>query len=92
MYFVEQLINGLSQGAIYALMAIGFTLIAGEVGLVSFTYGDTVMLGAFVLAILLWFYVLGYDTGVIPDSSRLGKGGKSSRDGLPCHRDGSGGT
>lgn len=47
MYVLEQLINGLSQGAIYALMAIGFTLIAGEVGLVSFTYGDTVMLGAF---------------------------------------------
>ena len=47
MYILEQLINGLSQGAIYALMAIGFTMIAGEVGLVSFTYGDTVMVGAF---------------------------------------------
>ena len=45
--FVEQLINGLGQGAIYALMSIGYALIFGVVGLVTFTHGDIIMLGAF---------------------------------------------
>ena len=48
MYFLEQLINGICQGSIYALIAIGYTLIVGVVGLVSLCYGDTVMFGAFV--------------------------------------------
>lgn len=46
-YLVEQLINGVCQGAIYALFAIGYTIIVGVVGLVSFTYGEVIMLGAF---------------------------------------------
>ena len=47
MYFVQQLVNGLSQGAIYALMAIGYTMIFGVVGLVTFTHGEVIMMGAF---------------------------------------------
>ena len=37
--FFQSLINGLNQGAIYALFAIGYTIIVGVVGLVSFTFG-----------------------------------------------------
>lgn len=48
MYLLEQLINGICQGSIYALIAIGYTLICGVVGLVSLCYGDSVMFGAFV--------------------------------------------
>ena len=48
MYILEQLINGICQGSIYALVAIGYTLIAGITGLVSFCYGETVMMGAFI--------------------------------------------
>ena len=47
-YLLEQLINGICQGAIYALVAIGYTMIVGVVGLVSLCYGETVMVGAFV--------------------------------------------
>lgn len=47
MYWLEQLINGLFQGSIYALIVIGYTLIVGIVGLPSFAYGDTVMCGTF---------------------------------------------
>lgn len=47
MYVLQQLINGLCQGSIYALMAIGYTMIFGVVGLVSFSYGESVMIGAF---------------------------------------------
>ena len=46
MYLLQQLINGLSQGSIYALMAIGYTLIVGVVGLITFAYGEMVMIGA----------------------------------------------
>lgn len=46
-YFLNQLINGLCQGAIYALMAIGYSVIVGVVGMVTFTYGEIMMIGAF---------------------------------------------
>lgn len=46
-YFVEQLINGICQGSIYALNAIGYAIIVGIVGVVNFAYGDVVMFGAF---------------------------------------------
>jgi branched-chain amino acid transport system permease protein len=47
MYIVEQLVNGLCQGSIYALMAIGYAVIYGVVGLVTFTYGEIIMMGSF---------------------------------------------
>ena len=46
-YFIEQLLNGICQGSIYALFAIGYTIIVGVVGLVSFTHGEVIMIGAF---------------------------------------------
>ncbi|WP_343208511.1 branched-chain amino acid ABC transporter permease [Anaerolentibacter hominis] len=46
-YFFNQLINGLCQGSIYALMAIGYSVIVGVVGMVTFTYGEVMMIGAF---------------------------------------------
>lgn len=55
-YLLEQLINGLCQGLIYALIAIGYTLIVGVVGLVSLSYGETVMTGAYI-AFLTFTYV-----------------------------------
>ena len=56
MYIMQQLINGLSQGSIYALMAIGYTLIVGVVGLITFAYGEMVMIGA-MTAFLFYTYV-----------------------------------
>ncbi|HPQ47728.1 MAG TPA: branched-chain amino acid ABC transporter permease [Clostridia bacterium] len=47
MYLLEQLINGICQGSIYALMAIGYAVIYGVVGLVTFTYGEIIMMGSF---------------------------------------------
>lgn len=46
-YFLNQLLNGICQGAIYALMAIGYSVIVGVVGMVTFTYGEIMMIGAF---------------------------------------------
>ncbi len=56
MYVLQQLINGISQGSIYALMAIGYTLIVGVVGLITFAYGEMVMIGA-MSAYLFYTYV-----------------------------------
>lgn len=46
-FFVQQLVNGLSVGLIYALMAIGFTLIFGVLNVVNFAHGEVYMIGAF---------------------------------------------
>lgn len=53
--FLEQLINGLGQGSIYALMSIGYALIYGVIGLVTFAHGDVIMIGAFTS-----FYCFNY--------------------------------
>ncbi len=47
MFFMQQLINGIAQGSIYALMAIGFSMVFGIVGLVTFVHGEVIMIGAF---------------------------------------------
>ncbi len=47
MFFLQQLINGVAQGSIYALMAIGFSMVFGVVGLVTFVHGEVIMIGAF---------------------------------------------
>jgi branched-chain amino acid transport system permease protein len=46
-YYLSQLINGICQGSIYALMAIGYSVVVGVVGLVTFTHGEVIMTGAF---------------------------------------------
>jgi branched-chain amino acid transport system permease protein len=45
--FLQQLINGLSLGAIYALIALGYTMVYGVLRLINFAHGDIFMLGAF---------------------------------------------
>ena len=56
-YFVEQLINGATLGAIYGLIAIGYTLVYGIIGMINFAHGEIFMIGAFVAVIT--FAVLG---------------------------------
>ncbi|MCC7283797.1 MAG: branched-chain amino acid ABC transporter permease [Acetobacteraceae bacterium] len=46
-FFVQQLLNGLSVGLVYALVAIGFTLIFGVLNVVNFAHGEIYMLGAY---------------------------------------------
>jgi branched-chain amino acid transport system permease protein len=48
LYIVEQLVNGIILGSMYALVAIGFTMIYGIIRLINFAHGDIVMIGAFV--------------------------------------------
>jgi branched-chain amino acid transport system permease protein len=52
-YFVQQLINGLTLGAIYGLIAIGYTMVYGIIGMINFAHGEIYMIGAFVGLIAL---------------------------------------
>ncbi len=52
-YFVQQLINGLTLGSIYGLIAIGYTMVFGIIGMVNFAHGDVFMVSAFIALILL---------------------------------------
>ena len=45
---IEQLINGLTQGGVYALLALGFTMIFGTLRMVTFAHGEVYMIGAYV--------------------------------------------
>lgn len=47
--FIEQTINGLQTGSIYALIALGYTMVYGIVRLINFAHGDILMIGAYVL-------------------------------------------
>jgi branched-chain amino acid transport system permease protein len=56
-YFIQQLVNGLALGSIYGLIAIGYTMVYGIIGMINFAHGDIYMIGAFHSVIL--FLILG---------------------------------
>jgi branched-chain amino acid transport system permease protein len=53
-YFLQQLVNGLTLGAIYGLIAVGYTMVYGIIGMINFAHGEIYMIGAFtgLIAIL----------------------------------------
>jgi branched-chain amino acid transport system permease protein len=52
-YFLQQLINGITLGSIYGLIAIGYTMVFGIIGMVNFAHGDVFMLSTFIALIFL---------------------------------------
>ncbi|WP_310619285.1 ABC transporter permease subunit [Flexibacterium corallicola] len=52
-YFLQQLINGITLGSIYGLIAIGYTMVYGIIGMINFAHGDIFMVGAFIALILI---------------------------------------
>ncbi len=52
-YFLQQLINGLTLGSIYGLIAIGYTMVYGIVGMINFAHGDVFMVGSFIALIAI---------------------------------------
>jgi len=58
-YFLELFISGLSRGSIYALIALGYTMVYGIIGLINFAHGEIYMIGAFtsfIVASVLTIY------------------------------------
>ena len=65
--FLQQLINGLTLGSIYGLIAIGYTMVFGIIGMVNFAHGDIFMLSAFIALIffMLITAVVGTGAGMV---------------------------
>lgn len=50
--FIQQFINGLSLGSVYALMALGYTMVYGIAKMLNFAHGDIIMVGAYTVAVV----------------------------------------
>ena len=62
-YFVQQLVNGLTLGSIYGLVAIGYTMVYGIIGMINFAHGEIYMISAYITAIAFAvFTFLGIDS------------------------------
>ena len=62
--FFSQLINGLSLGSIYALIALGYSMVYGIILLLNFAHGDVIMVGAYMSWFVMNQLVLGPATAV----------------------------
>ena len=52
-YFLQQVLNGVTLGSIYGLIAIGYTMVFGIIGMINFAHGDVFMLSTFIALIVL---------------------------------------
>ena len=62
---IQQLINGLVIGSVYALIALGYTMVYGILGLINFAHGDVLMVGALV-ALQTMTFLMGMAPGMSP--------------------------
>ena len=60
--FVEQVINGVTLGSMYGLIAIGYTMVYGIIGMINFAHGDVFMVGSFIA--LIFIILLGIVAGL----------------------------
>lgn len=72
-YFLGIFFSGLTRGSIYALIALGYTMVYGIIGLINFAHGEIYMLGAFT-ALIVACILGGYRPALVghPDSCRAG--------------------
>ncbi len=67
-YFLQQLINGVTLGAIYGLIAIGYIMVYGIIGMINFAHGDVFMIGAFIALItIVLLGIAGMGVGALDD-------------------------
>jgi branched-chain amino acid transport system permease protein len=64
-YFLQQLVNGITLGSIYGLIAIGYTMVYGILGMINFAHGDVYMVGAF-LALIAFLGLLAMGMTALP--------------------------
>ena len=64
-YFLQQSINGIVLGSIYGLIAIGYTMVYGIIGMINFAHGDVFMVGAF-LAFIAFLALLAIGITAVP--------------------------
>jgi len=64
-YFLQQLINGVTLGSIYGLIAIGYTMVYGIIGMINFAHGDIFMVGGFI-ALIAFLALVAIGVTAIP--------------------------
>jgi branched-chain amino acid transport system permease protein len=64
-HFIEQLVNAITLGSIYGLIAIGYTMVYGIIGMVNFAHGDVFMVGSFIALIFILLLGLTAATPVL---------------------------
>jgi branched-chain amino acid transport system permease protein len=65
-YLIELFFSGLTRGSIYALIALGYTMVYGIIGLINFAHGEIYMIGAFTAYIAAWVLsIYGLPAGAI---------------------------
>jgi branched-chain amino acid transport system permease protein len=64
--FLQQLINGITLGSIYGLIAIGYSMVYGIIGMINFAHGDVFMLSAFIALIAFLFLTKIVGFGFLP--------------------------
>lgn len=63
LYFLQQLINGLTRGCVIALIAVGYTLVYSIIGAINFAFGELYMIGAFIAVVAVVFlFIIGVDS------------------------------
>ena len=64
LYFLQQMFNGVTLGSTYALIAIGYTMVYGIIGMINFAHGEVYMIGSYVSFIVIAaLMMMGIDTG-----------------------------
>ena len=53
MSFISYLINGVSLGSIYAIIALGYTMVYGIAKMLNFAHGDVIMIGCYIVFVLM---------------------------------------
>src|SRR5256885_7287006 len=61
-FFADQLILGLTDGAIFALVALGYTMVYGIIELINFAHGDVFTMGGYISAAILGFFAINEQT------------------------------
>ncbi len=64
-YFLQQLINGVTLGSVYGLIAIGYTMVYGIIGMINFAHGDIFMVGSFI-ALITFLALLAIGVSAVP--------------------------
>ncbi|MCW7761792.1 high-affinity branched-chain amino acid ABC transporter permease LivH [Photorhabdus luminescens] len=64
LYFLQQMLNGVTLGSTYALIAIGYTMVYGIIGMINFAHGEVYMIGSYVSFIVIAaLMMIGIDLG-----------------------------
>ena len=65
MSFISYLINGVSLGSIYAIIALGYTMVYGIAKMLNFAHGDVIMIGCYIVFVLMGSFHLNSTVSII---------------------------